>query len=541
MKLFAASLFLLLPFCVISQISESKNFSLEKGVPYKVLDAERRYFLSEEENLVAVKKFKDEKESHIQYFDRSSLKLLKTVVLKEGIHLEKYIEEERIYSGGGLYTLYSKWNETIEREEIFYERIDLSNPVESDTVIRILNTPKAFSRYGYNKIDVCQSVDKSKVLITYKVYPGVHKKKSTYYKVGFAVFDDSLNEIWKGDFEMPVVAADLKVLDYTVDSQGIVYLTSRVRNGEEVSMQLHVFSEGKEPKTHKVKVQGKRFPAGLKIEETKLGEVYCLGFFGTGDKKFLKRLSNTEKSISNGLYYAQISEGELINDNKIEISVELINSFIREKERKSNLKKLAKGEQIGIEFLEIQKAVVQEDGGLLVISEGYHFTSPSDPKFPSYKTFSDLLLAKIDTEGNLIWMKKIPKNQQSYGGYGYISYGFNKYYTSDRGLIDMSYRYMSDGSNHYFLFVDHIDNLNLAESKAPQVHGATAGGYFTACKINDKTGEVSFETLFQMKDIDGFNIDQVTTNSMFQSIDDELIIEAYKKDKENILLRLKLK
>jgi hypothetical protein len=134
-----------------------------------------------------------------------------------------------------------------------------------------------------------------------------------------------------------------------------------------------------------------------------------------------------------------------------------------------------------------------------------------------------MLITKIGESGNLDWMKKLPKRQV-----GSLPVG------------GMSYRYFRGKSEHYLAFLDHIDNLNLATSEEPSRHFDGAGGFFTAYKVSDDTGEVSKISILDTRDVQGTAIYQFKPTRVVNTGPSTFVFEAYKKKKEDVLVKVAL-
>jgi len=91
------------------------------------------------------------------------------------------------------------------------------------------------------------------------------------------------------------------------------------------------------------------------------------------------------------------------------------------------------------------------------------------------------------------------------------------------------------------LYLDNINNLNLPLNEHPATYKSGQGGFLTAYKINDASGDVSKLSLFDLKDVKGIPVFQFTTSRIIQPSDKEIILELYKKQKQDILLRINLK
>jgi hypothetical protein len=74
------------------------------------------------------------------------------------------------------------------------------------------------------------------------------------------------------------------------------------------------------------------------------------------------------------------------------------------------------------------------------------------------------------------------------------------------------------------------------------VHSDNRGGFLTAYRLNNKTGVVEKVSIFNTLDIkEQYKLYQFQTGRMLPVSKDEFIIEFYKKQKEDVLIKIKVK
>ncbi len=93
--------------------------------------------------------------------------------------------------------------------------------------------------------------------------------------------------------------------------------------------------------------------------------------------------------------------------------------------------------------------------------------------------------------GEFDWVRKVPKRQHG---------------TSGRG--SMSFKLVWDASGYYFLYLDNLKNLDIAEDEEPKYHVDGMGGQVVVSKL-DMSGNLSKELLFDIRkeDIRIFPVD----------------------------------
>ena len=108
---------------------------------------------------------------------------------------------------------------------------------------------------------------------------------------------------------------------------------------------------------------------------------------------------------------------------------------------------------------------------------------------------------------------------------------------------ELSYKYIYGENAHYYLFLDNVDNIDLEINKFPKAHRAGAGGFLTAFKIDDNTGEVTKHSLMDTRDVKGLKgkkVFQFTPERIQKTTDNEFVLEVYKKKKEDVLIKFTL-
>ena len=171
--------------------------------------------------------------------------------------------------------------------------------------------------------------------------------------------------------------------------------------------------------------------------------------------------------------------------------------------------------------------MLSSDGSVILVGEKYYIKSYTDSKGRTRYTYhyEDILVTKLDADGDLVWMKKLPKRQKGSAGRG-----------------QMGYEYIHHNGNNYFFYVDNDKNLELGLDEVPKLHLDGLGGILTAYKINDETGEVSKSSVvdFRLAPVKGdkpMPIYQFNTGRIIET-SKGMIFEAYKKAKEDVMIHV---
>ena len=540
MKHLSLVLLLVIPSIFSAQtIKTAKDFAVETGKPYPVIDAKVKEYFYHDGQILGVKVGG---KITMQIFDANSLteKSKKEIPIKKNLP-RGFVHEEFVQQGGKVYQFYNVWDKPNKTEQIFVHEINFSNPEleKSRNLKRIKG--KVIHQGGTNKIDIAKSFDDSKFLLTYKRYPKVKSDKVNKDRIGMIVFDENMKMVWEKEVTMPYTEAKMDNLGYTVDSQGNAYLLARVRTGAEPHLELLKYNNSDTPEKTSIKADGKFFPHGITLKEGKDGVIHCAGFYGAGRS-------------ATGVYVSVINKsGKIENEQFHDIPLDIINQNKSERAQKKNKKKESKGKEIGIYELGLDDIIVNDDGSFILLGEVYYMTrhttrsSNGSTRTTYVYHFDEMFMTKLNPGGDVAWMKKMTKNQEysTSGGGGFGAFGGGGISTiwgaRTKQGPDLGYKHMTTGSDHYLLYLDNIKNLNLPLNKYPAKHSSGRGGFLTAYKINDASGDVSKLSLFDLRDVKGTAVYQFNTSRIVQSSEKELIVELYKKKKQDILIRINTK
>jgi hypothetical protein len=109
--------------------------------------------------------------------------------------------------------------EGVSALEFFPDQLDLA--AQSKSLFQS-SDKVAINRGTY---DYFLSQDKSKLLITYRMVPKIKSSNTNKDVIGVFVFDEHLNKIWGGEYEMPYAELMMQIIDYTVSNDARVFMT----------------------------------------------------------------------------------------------------------------------------------------------------------------------------------------------------------------------------------------------------------------------------------------------------------------------------
>jgi hypothetical protein len=369
------------------------------------------------------------------------------------------------------------------------------------------------------------SNDRTKLFYEYDLFNKERKNSINKQEFGFYMFDENMQQLWGGEYEMPYTEAKMTEIDDVVSNDGKLYKLIKVIDVEgkdELShFEILVYEKGKpEPKIIELKIED-HVARTTYIYEDKANDIVVAGFYskignGAIDGAFMVKLDADSKKFTKlgGGYY--------------EIPSELIKTNISDRQKEKMDKKEKKNEgndkkDLGINNLRIESVHFLENGSTVIVSEVYVVivrttTNSKGQTTTSYDTYAmDIFVFNIDSAGNLAWIRKIPKAQHENSAYG-------------RGISLSS---TAKGNDVHLFYLDHIDNFKLKDNQAPRRHESGRGGYVMGVDIT-ATGEVKkynlglaeqFETNLYMRNfIEGRNnnlvaVERKRKKNMLLSID----------------------
>ncbi|WP_417610809.1 hypothetical protein [Owenweeksia hongkongensis] len=528
------------------QYHEPKKIDFEISEPYKVVDAQSKSYFQLDDQVFSIKI--DKKTAIIQRFDVKTMKETNRIELE----MPKSYSLETIKKiGDEYYVFYSIYDKGRKSEQLFCRAVDFEAGKYNGSEKLLVTTRGKiagasmgtqhlaggmFSVMSFgvtDKFDFYQSADKSKLLVQYRMVPTVKNDSKSFDKIGLHVFDTDLKEIWGEVQRMPYTEKKMNIIDYAIDNDANAYIMSTVFDDN--STRTTKKGSKDEPNYHIEML--KRTTAGKRLEQStpSLDDKFIssVWLYETSDDKMVIAgfYNNTDsRGDAEGIFYAKLKkDGTTYDQQTHAIPLEVLNQYESKRTRKKNTKKEDKGES---EFykLKLRKLQFMEDGSIVMIGEQnyvvQHTTTNSRGGSSTYYTYhyNDMLVSKIDPTGSLAWMTKLPKSQVGRAGLG-----------------SMSFRHHYDAGYHYLLFIDNEKNMDLPFDEAPDTYSDGRDGNLTAYLVDDSNGEMQKETILDMRDAKGVRLYQFQPSKILKISETEFIFEAYKKQKEDVMVKISLK
>lgn len=510
------------------KITTSKEFQYECGNPYPVVDAAIKSYASKDGNVVSFKMSRGK--VTIQKFSGAKLSQESIKVYEDfpkGTVYEDDLETENF-----VYLLFSVWDKANKTEQLYVRAINLKTGEFENEGERVIAVEGKVTGGDGNKFKLATSFDNKNLLIYFRKKPESRNDKINKDVIGLYVFNTDLKQVWGKDVEMPYTEARMNNIDYTVDSDGSVHiLTEVMKEGEtrrydrddnpNFDYQLVSVSEsGVDVNASEVDVQGK-YVTQVNFFEGKNNSLLIAGFYG-----------NKRGIQVDGIFYCTLNKsGGQADFKSFEIPTELIKQYMSQRNQDKMDRKEDKGKDLGMTSMRLRELFIEDDGSILFASEKYYMVSYTDTKtgqttYTHY--YEEMLAGKIDKNGELIYMKKLPKKQISGRTYSPIYRG------------SLGYRLVDSKTYYYFMFLDNVKNIELQENKVPERHVDGKGGFLTAYQINKETGAVRKLSILDTRDAQGYDLFQFNTERIVALDDDEFALECYIKSKQDIMIRIKV-
>lgn len=497
-----------------------------KSDPYPVVDSRDKsyYSLANGEVLSVKMKMKGGLTFVLQKFSGSNLNqvAIKSTILP----IEKGTAYEGIKRFGDVfYIMVSKKtgeNEvTLYAQELSTESLDfvgtekelftMDNPENSVPFGGIVVSKMTFPRFSFDL-----SSDGSMMVVSYRKKPKVKDDSSNNDIIGMYAFDAEMNKVWGNEYEMPYTESLMDNLDFTVDSNGNGYFLIR-KYKEEVTRKNREFADNQSLAILIAKSDGglseveftlgEYLIDGVFMKENKDGDIICAGYY------------RRPKSYGvDGAFVSILdSKGRLESPKFYEFSLDFIKKYNKiSGRRQEKMEKADESGKLSMTNLEMRDIRVLEDGGIVLGGEIYYVTSTTDPKTgrTTYTYhYEDVVLVKINSNGELGWMEKFPK----------VS-------------IRESYRMFVSAKYTYVLFLDPLRNASMTENG--EITNPVKGDYVTAHRVDNMTGERKYLPLFDWRKIDGSAVYQYALNRVIPLTDNSFAIELYIKHKSDMMFKV---
>lgn len=334
-----------------------------------------------------------------------------------------------------------------------------------------------------------QSADKSKILIQYRKIPVSRSDKVNYDVLGFYSFNTSLEVLSGAEVKMPFTENIFKPKVFGITNSGSIFFLAMNLEINKIDLREITGETTKKIPTEDLDSAFSKLKFNsIKMSENAKGNLLFNGFFMNGiDTKSAITgggLAISKDENINGLFFFEIStSGKLIKKTIYEFPITLLNQNESNKSKNVNAAN-EKNDYSGITNLQITDVIQNEDESILIVGTQVKFNGMMD------FSLGHIIIYKIDTLGNLSWIIKIPRNEQS-ATFSYFRYGFD------------IYQYKNDV---YMIFADVDKNATINQIDAPKLYSETTDSRnLISYKIDFTSGKYTRKTLVDLNNINGVN------------------------------------
>lgn len=508
----------------ISADAQENAEAITMGEPYKKVDSWSNTYFKRGDEILSVKRVGD----HKIVLQKRDISGLREIVKNE---INDFPSKSRIRTivelSGRYLVFYSKYNKRAKAEQLFVREIDfttVSFKNEGSVLMEIGGSARK-KKWLVSAFYFYASHDQSKLLVQYQLAEDNAEKERV---VGFEVYNQDLKSLWSKEVQLPDVKKGYSSWTSMVSASGDVYLAAQVYTGndrkkeKESELNYHYslwkFSPASSTKTPiNLSLKEGHYARYEDLQEAPSGEIIFSGYSNSGKR---------HNVVGEIFLFKLDKNGKILDDRLYDIPLSLINQYENATRVKYNKEKEEEG-NVEWKDMTLRQVVCNDDGSILIIGEEYarYLARSYNNKTEDYfYYYNDILVAKIEANGYLSWMRKLPKRQVRRGSSG-----------------SMSFKYFYADQKHYFLYLDHIDNLEPDINKAPVEYNDKKRGYLMVSMIDDESGKVDKRSVLNIRDVNGIGLHKFHPSRVIVSEGKNFVFEAYKRRKGDIMIRVKLK
>jgi hypothetical protein len=349
--------------------------------------------------------------------------------------------------GGTIYTFTSEDNEDKTNKALYVHEFKESaekREVEGEKIASFDYDRKNKRRSGFKLL---ASEDKQKICVTY--YSSNRKKSdSKNGKYGYFILDANLTIETEGSFEDILEEKGETITDYKLSNEGTLFLvTSLVVKDEPTTIKFYKVT-GDEINALELNL-GEKYTSQLTIAVNKEENFVVSGFYGERGIK-----GQTKGTGVRGVFYSVMDpkSQDILSSGYHEFDDQFIMEGLSKRQKeKTEKKKEKKGIEPSLYNFKMRHFETTSDGGYLGVAEESYVvvTTYTDPKTGArHTTYTyyemDLIVFKLDKQGEMQWKKKIQKAQ----------------ITNNDGAYRSSFVMRQVGEKVFIIFNDHMKNYD---------------------------------------------------------------------------------
>lgn len=531
----------------LAQSDSSLNLDVNLGSSYKTIssfsttemDARRTVLENGESELLIIGY--EERKAIIHRYSLTDKKEISQMEYTD--FPQKTVFVKVLETNGRVYFLYAKRDKTKDRWVINAREVDRKKGVflPEKTVIEV--APRPISRnILQSPIYLRVSSDQSKVMVAYEIYDFRESISSSHPKWEYHVLDADLQLLWSNIYEPAIKKLQIQVvlINLGVTNSGTVFVLHHKGHGYrwKILPKVHLtVANADEVRFGKLELPENKYFMQLSINENERGNLFFEAPYADyRDSTKLGGLNGPEVNFkAKGIvrFEAELS-GKVISFVKTEFPKEF---FIRSDDyfdmEKLKSKNIPRSE--GIVGLYLRHLAKDEMGNSVFVMERMYERGESST-VPRNLLLQDLIVAKINPQGALLWIKRFPKRQLS----PYMTYPGKR--SSHQVANGMGIKYTWIGNMHCIFYMDNLNNANRPLTETPSTYYTTGLGsalsHLFCAQINDQTGQTSKQMVTHTKNVDGENIKAIFPGRLIQLSRNELVTEIYLNGKNRAILNI---
>jgi hypothetical protein len=432
-----------------------------------------------------------------------------------------------------FFVFYSSYDGDAKKEQVFSTEIDFdkgefaSSPKLLFQVDKGILPSNSFSFY----FNLTESFDKKHIAINYRKVQEKNKgDKNAKDIIGIKEFDENLKQVFASEINMSYSEKEVEFDDYLLNNNGDFYWLAKVyhddshrdkKKSKDIIANFHfeifsIKSGAKTINTTKVEDQNNTINT-LNLFTTPKDFILCAGTYSNGSSDIMDTDGYVGFKIN--------ADGTFSDKVHSEFTTELLKQYTTEKEQKNIDKPRTKGESNELLKIALQDIHICENGDLVFVGEQkFSVTINSTPGMSGGTMYynKDIIISKVKTDGNVVWTKKIPKNELS--------------------VPTFSYAYSKD--NNYFIFVDDIHNIDLPLNKKPAVAYGGHDEFMSIVKVSDLEGTIINGAVFENEEFKNYDVKKYMVYYKYpvKISNNELMFKLHKTKGESgdVMVKVKL-
>lgn len=500
----------------------SKNVSVKKKGVNANNNSIYSQFFPTKEGILSINFFND-KESKFEFqlltgnnFSESSLKT--EYINKKLSKGDEYESEGFIIVGENLSYFYSTYTKKSNQIKLFSQLVNLQVGGFDGEPVELLSLNEQLY-CSLNDLFSISTNDEFICILSKNM--NYFKNAGSALKFNTTVFNIDLNKLWSNEIILPESEMNTIYQGSILDKKGNAYIVLQKQEAKPF------FNENtpKKIKNSIIKITadskieisidlGDYLCDDIFIQDLNNGEIICTGFYRYPENNFtydgqFTCFINLLNEVTE-IQYTEFSDQFIDQD----YAVSEMNNSTAPNIKSNNIKGLSNIKGASFDKL---------DDGTILITSQINYTSTSTYKDANNQNvsvityhYNDIILSKVNTDGTIAWLKKIPKRSENF------------YTLRNNSFITGNYL--------YYFFIDNHLNGTLKENESIQVNKQDA---FICYKIDIADATHDYLTLSNINEIDGVSIKKLKENYYkIQSVmlNDNSILFKFPADKKSDLL-----